>query len=472
MTKNLLSAIGGTSKQPLKLTEELYQWKLHTELWVRHQGLPFVLPHHPIKTGIKCFMGPIIVSFAWLLILIWANRLENYNPVCLGILYFISTLVVAVWLYPKYYYWIVYKSAYGALVSEGLIVTTWLLTTSFLLYIWHREPLGYFSAFQLFLGLMIVICLLYYGWFFIAFWLIKTMFTSTRHFILFLSVVQPLLAMLLLFNQNTWQLAADPKAIPELIGLIVILGVSYRIFMYIIREENQIPSIRNLCSFLCAILVDFLVGGRKLLSTGKPSNWVEVEDLIEKDTDIKLPDNTEKTLKRVSHLNIGKNELGKFAKFNCRLLVSIDRVRAWLVGVIMGGVFFMIGLVALRHDTVKNWTGDMEETQNSDSMPSADSALDSSFYLSEELVKIALLIAVVSAFQFKVLVWIKDAQEKRCTSELEDEIHQVLAVRKIYLALPEPRFVPSWVPFWQLGDYLCLFCSSVRYSEWWRRRRG
>lgn len=213
-----------------------------------------------------------------------------------------------------------------------------------------------------------------------------------------------LFAMFLFINAEMWQVAHDlsPSFYAILIAMILLPGA---IFL-VLRSPDEVA---NLHAF---------------------RDWAEIDEIVER-TDAPLPPH------RHEHMVDGVSEpavlepLDQGEQRNIALLMLIAQlVQILLVAAVIGAFFVLFGLLAVREETIVQWT----EFNAGDFRAIARFRfLGERMVLTWELFAVSGFIAAISALQFSVSLISDELYREQFFSSLENEVREVLAVRARYL---------------------------------------
>ena len=112
------------------------------------------------------------------------------------------------------------------------------------------------------------------------------------------------------------------------------------------------------------------------------------------------------------------------------LLFVAQAIQILLVATVITAFYLMFGLLAVREETLLQWTAASELT--SDDWVQRFSLFGSELVFTRQLVLVSAFIGVVSGLQFAVQLVTDESYREQFASEMTDEIRQALAVRAVY----------------------------------------
>ena len=390
-----------------QIQERLKDWKLLTEFWMREQGLPFVLPHHPSKVMIKPLIQCQCIFLLGVILVATINYFSDIWGTRTFFLYSVS--VVAAFL--------LYDYTLGVKCDEpkfGMQVWKYACVSLSLFVLF---PLSYnsFSSSFLFLSiimlaLLLLCCLIYYGLLSIPIWLLKSTVTYPRYLVHFFPLVQSLVVIFFFLNTPVWEVASHFYVTKPLLVVSPILVCIFLFTYFLFKQKLQVKN--------------------KVF--GRFNNWDDIEKNLGQTGNIKLPEETCLAISEAKGNVFKRGKDNQQVLMNCRLLLNLDKFRFLFAGLIAGVIFFCIGLLTISPAIIEKWTKQSVEEYASHDL---FGLLGRDIVISRELVVVAIFIAVVSALQFKIAAAIKTDEKKLLADELENEINCVLAVREIYMTL-------------------------------------
>lgn len=215
----------------------------------------------------------------------------------------------------------------------------------------------------------------------------------------------PLLLVLstfLFLNAELWQVAADFTADYYRLTIGLLLGVTL-LFLFI-RLPRELDAIERFESWSQV---------RRLAADGPEAvrplgeNWTDPEGL---------------------HAPLVRRE-----RWNLVLvLVFSQLVQIALVSVIIGAFYFAFGLVAVREETIVQWTELLPGELESDILWSSSSG-PNRVIVTRTLIRVVGFLAAFSGLQFTVSTLTDDAWRREFVTDVIGEVREAVAVRALYL---------------------------------------
>lgn len=235
-------------------------------------------------------------------------------------------------------------------------------------------------------------------------WSLEFMVDQIRQVFRLMARSLPLLLLFAAFfflNTEMWQVAADftPPLYAAVIGLILLGGCGFLI--------AQIPG--------------------EVSSLERFSSWGEVQALAAA---------AGSPLAGAAPVRAGEftaAPLSRRAVFNIGLLIFVGQsVRVALAGAVTGLFFVIFGLLSVRRATIEQWL-----TADQIDQLAAFHLLGAEIVLTRPLLMVAGFIAAFSGLQLAVASLIDAAYRDQFFSDIAARLREVLAVRRLYLTLPE-----------------------------------
>jgi len=268
-----------------------------------------------------------------------------------------------------------------------------------------------FGALTFFVGNVLLLALAYlvttYGLVPMFAWGLREVGVQVRGLTRLLGKSLPLLllfATFLFINAEMWQVAHDLSPVFYAI-LIAMILLPAAIFL-VLRSPDEI---KNLHSF---------------------SNWAEIDQIVER-TDAPLPPHEHLHMANGEHEAVYLEPLDHREQRNIALLMLMAQlVQIVLVAAVIGAFFVLFGLLAVREETIVQWTefnaGDFKAIARFN-------FFGEELVVTWELFAVSGFIAAISALQFSVSLISDELYREQFFSSLEKEVREVLAVRARYL---------------------------------------
>ena len=124
--------------------------------------------------------------------------------------------------------------------------------------------------------------------------------------------------------------------------------------------------------------------------------------------------------------------LSRRAELNVSLLLFVAQaIKIVLVATVITLFYLLFGLLAVREDTLLQWTTAAELTRSDDWVRRV-TLFDAELVFTRQLVLVSAFIGVVSGLQFAVQLVTDESYRAEFASEMTDEIREALAVRAVY----------------------------------------
>jgi hypothetical protein len=215
----------------------------------------------------------------------------------------------------------------------------------------------------------------------------------------------PLLLVLTTFlflNAELWQVAADFTADYYRLTIGLLLGVTL-LFLFI-RLPRELDDIERFESWP---QVRRLAAGGPAVVRSLGEDWTEAAGL--------------------------RTPLVRRERWNLVLvLVFSQLVQIVLVSVIIGAFYFVFGLVAVREETIVQWTQLMPGELESDILWSSSSG-PNRVIITRTLIRVVGFLAAFSGLQFTVSTLTDDSWRSEFVTDVIGEVREAVAVRALYL---------------------------------------
>ncbi len=240
-------------------------------------------------------------------------------------------------------------------------------------------------------------------------WTLEFMWVQARDMVRLIARSLPmslLFAGFFFLNTEMWQIASDytPLFYVINVGMITVSGV---IFIF-----TRIPD--------------------EVLSLERFHSWEEVREIVSSTesplTDVELDE------------EVGKEEfvgvpLSRGATSNIELLLFLSQVvRFLMAGLVIGIFFFLLGIFAIRRATIEQWLADDHISEIWTGY-----ILGGEVMITWQLLAVAGFIASFASLQFVVSTMTDEDYREHFFNDMTAKLREVLAVRRQYLTLPEPK---------------------------------
>ena len=376
------------------------------ERWLRRQGLPHLIEDYSARTDVFTRMVPFLalVFFAEML-LAYGDRFRGWAQAGMALLFLAVFLSAAAGVNRfrgrrafqlpdrvgalELGVFVLVPALLTMLSATGRVLNDFLAVASFNLILLGG---GYLMT--------------SYGLVPMLRWSLEFMADQIRQVFRLMARSLPLLLLFAAFfflNTEMWQVAADftPPLYAAVIGLILLGGGVFLI--------AQIPG--------------------EVSSLERFSSWGEVQELAA---------GAGSPLSEEEAAPAGAGEftaapLSRRAVFNIGLLIFAGQtVRIALAGAVTGLFFVVFGLLSVRRATIEQWlTADQIDEL------AAFHLLGSEIILTRPLLMVAGFIAAFSGLQLAVASLIDAVYRDQFFADIASRLRQVLAVRRLYLTLPE-----------------------------------
>lgn len=239
------------------------------------------------------------------------------------------------------------------------------------------------------------------------------------------------------FSMLKWALGRLGRQLGGLFDLFVRtlpLLLLFVVFLFITSEVWQVAASLDGGS-MWGVLTLFVVAGTVFLATRLPRELGRLSSFESKKEVTSLTRGTPvesavDTLDEVTETP----KLGRREWINVGLVALFSQgVQVLLVSVLIGLFCVGFGLLALNPDIIESWTGDPANSIAQFSMGDGD------IILTEELLKVAGLLASFSGFYFTVSAITDATYREEFYEDIVKDIRRSFAVRQVYLALLSPK---------------------------------
>ena len=374
------------------------------ERWLRRQGLPHLIEDYSARTDVFTRMVPFLVLvFFGEMAFAYGDRFRGWAQAGV-VLLFLAVLTAAAAGVNRVRGRRAFRlpDRVGAPELAVFVLVPALLTMlSAVGRVWN-DFLGV-AAFNLVL-LGVGYLMTSYGLVPMLRWSLEFMVDQIRQVFRLMARSLPLLLLFAAFfflNTEMWQVAADftPPMYAAVIGLILLGGCGFLI--------AQIPG--------------------EVSSLERFSSWGEVQSLAAA---------AGSPLAGAAPVRAGEftaAPLSRRAVFNIGLLIFAGQsVRVVLAGAVTGLFFVIFGLLSVRRATIEQWL-----TADQIDQLAAFHLLGAEIVLTRPLLMVAGFIAAFSGLQLAVASLTDAAYRDQFFSDIAARLREVLAVRRLYLTLPE-----------------------------------
>ena len=374
------------------------------ERWLRRQGLPHLIEDYSARTDVFTRMVPFLVLvFFGEMAFAYGDRFRGWAQAGV-VLLFLAVLTAAAAGVNRVRGRRAFRlpDRVGAPELAVFVLVPALLTMlSAVGRVWN-DFLGV-AAFNLVL-LGVGYLMTSYGLVPMLRWSLEFMVDQIRQVFRLMARSLPLLLLFAAFfflNTEMWQVAADftPPLYAAVIGLILLGGCGFLI--------AQIPG--------------------EVSSLERFSSWGEVQALAAA---------ARSPLAGAAPVRAGEftaAPLSRRAVFNIGLLIFAGQsVRVVLAGAVTGLFFVIFGLLSVRRATIEQWL-----TADQIDQMAAFHLLGAEIVLTRPLLMVAGFIAAFSGLQLAVASLTDAAYRDQFFSDIAARLREVLAVRRLYLTLPE-----------------------------------
>ena len=374
------------------------------ERWLRRQGLPHLIEDYSARTDVFTRMVPFLVLvFFGEMVFAYGDRFRGWAQAGV-VLLFLAVLTAAAAGVNRVRGRRAFRlpDRVGAPELAVFVLVPALLTMlSAVGRVWN-DFLGV-AAFNLVL-LGAGYLMTSYGLVPMLRWSLEFMVDQIRQVFRLMARSLPLLLLFAAFfflNTEMWQVAADftPPLYAAVIGLILLGGCGFLI--------AQIPG--------------------EVSSLERFSSWGEVQALAAA---------AGSPLAGAAPVRAGEftaAPLSRRAVFNIGLLIFAGQsVRVVLAGAVTGLFFVIFGLLSVRRATIEQWL-----TADQINQMAAFHLLGAEIVLTRPLLMVAGFIAAFSGLQLAVASLTDAAYRDQFFSDIAARLREVLAVRRLYLTLPE-----------------------------------
>lgn len=376
-----------------------------TEKWLRSQGLPHLIEDYNAKSDILTRTTPFLalvflseISFAF------GDRFSGWaqsGVVVLFMIIFLGAAVLVNWLRGRRLIQLPDDIGYlELLLFIFLPALPVLLTTT-------DGLLETFVAVVVANVLLLLLAYLVtsYGILPMTIWAFKFMMHQLGQMKRLIARSLPLLLLFSAFfflNSEMWQVAAD-FTVPFYFIIIALIFLGG-------------------CGFLISRLPE------EVVSLDRFDSW---ESVKESASEIKSPLLDEPVTQELGEFRA--IPISKAAKRNIQILLFFTQiVRFMLSGIVMGLFFVIFGLLAVRRNTIDHWL-----PSRGFSEIASWELFGAEMLLTWELLAVASFIAAFAGLQFAVSTLIDATYRENFFNDITQRLRQVLAVRRLYLELPE-----------------------------------
>ena len=379
-----------------------------TEVWLTRQGLPHLIQNYSATQDIFTRMTPflIIVFFAEVGFG-FGNRFSGWVQAEIIGLFFLASIGSGLILN------LIQKRHIFALPRRvgALEIGTFVVVPALLSMISANRPLFTFIAVAI-LNIILVaggFVLTSYGVVPMLRWTLEFMWAQARDMVRLIARSLPmslLFAGFFFLNTEMWQIASDytPLFYAINIGMIVVSGL---IFIF-----TRIPD--------------------EVMSLERFHSWEEVREIVS-NTDSPLAD--VELDEEIAKEEFAGVSLSRGATSNIELLLLLSQVvRFLMAGLVIGVFFFLLGVFAIRRVVIEQWLRDDHISEIWTGY-----ILGGEIMLTWQLVAVSGFIASFASLQFVVTTMTDKDYREHFFTDMVTRLREVLAVRRQYLTLPEPR---------------------------------